>query len=77
MVALSKMLPDCEVEVEYADEDYGYNCGSYTLKNGEILTSYQPDGKDALEFALEVWGEDYEEYMERMKEYEEEETEGD
>jgi hypothetical protein len=72
MVALSKMLPDCEVEVEYADEDYGSNCGRYTLKNGEIKSSYLPDGEEALAFALDVWGEDYEEYMERLKEDEEE-----
>lgn len=70
MVALSKMLPDCEIEVEYADEDYGSNCGRYTLKNGEVITSYQPDGEEALMFSLEVWGEDYEEYMEMMKELE-------
>lgn len=56
MVALSKMLPDCEIEVEYADEDYGYNCGRYTLKNGEVITSYQPDGEEALAFALDIWG---------------------
>jgi len=68
MVALSKMLPDCEVEVEYADEDYGSNCGRYTLKNGEVESSYRPDGEEALMFALEVWGEDYEEYKEMMGE---------
>lgn len=68
MVALSKMLPDCEIEVEYADEDYGNNCGRYIIKNGEIDTIYQPDGDEALEFALDVWGQDYEEYMEMMGE---------
>jgi hypothetical protein len=68
MVALSKMLPDCEIEVEYADEDYGHNCGRYTLKNGELLTSYQPDGEEALNFALDIWGMGYEEYMEMMGE---------
>jgi len=73
MVALSKMLQDCEIEVEFADEDYGNNCGRYTLKNGEIKSSYLPDGEEALAFALDIWGEDYEEYMERMKEDEEEE----
>jgi hypothetical protein len=72
MVALSKMLPDCEIEVEYADEDYGHNCGRYALKNGEVITSYQPDGEEALRYSLDVWGEDYEEYMEMMKEGEEE-----
>lgn len=69
MVALSKMLPDCEIEVEYADEDYGSNCGRYTLKNGEIKSSYFPDGEEALMLSLEVWGEDYEEYMANMEEY--------
>lgn len=68
MVALSKMLPDCEIEVEFADEDYGHNCGRYTLKNGEIESSYLPDGEEALMFSLDIWGEDYEEYMERMEE---------
>lgn len=70
MVALSKMLPGCEVEVEYAGEDYGRNCGRYTLKNGELESSYLPDGEDALMFALELWGEDYEEYMAMMEEEE-------
>lgn len=70
MVALSKMLPDCEIEVEYADEDYGYNCGRYNLKNGERIDSYQPDGDEALRYSLDVWGEDYEEYKEMMEEEE-------
>ena len=67
MVALSKMLPDCEIEVEYADEDYGRNCGRYTLKNGELINSYQPDGDEAMAFALGIWGEDYNEYMEMIR----------
>ena len=70
MTALSKMLPDCVIEVEYADEDYGHNCGRYNLKNGERIDSYQPDGDEALRYSLDVWGEDYEEYMEMMKEEE-------
>lgn len=72
MLELSKMLPDCEIEVEYADEDYGHNCGRYNLKNGELISSYQPDGDEALRYSLDVWGEDYEEYMAMMEEGEEE-----
>lgn len=32
---LSEMFPDVEIEVKYADEDFGNNLGSYSIKNGE------------------------------------------
>lgn len=32
--ALSKKFPDEEIYIEYADEDIGSNCGSYSVKNG-------------------------------------------
>lgn len=34
---LSKRLPDVTFSVKFADEDTGSNCGSYEIKNGEIL----------------------------------------
>ncbi len=37
--ALSKRFPDAEINVKYADEDTGSNCGSYTAKGGEIINS--------------------------------------
>lgn len=37
--ALSKRFPDEEIAVEFADEDIGSNCGSFTLKNGESIAS--------------------------------------
>ena len=34
---LSKRNPAVTFAVEFADEDIGSNCGSYTIKNGELL----------------------------------------
>jgi hypothetical protein len=61
MVALSKKYHDATFKVEYADEDIGSNTGWYVLQNGEVLQSEKFDGdKDgALEFAIEIKGDDY------------------
>ncbi len=37
--ALSKKFPDDVIEVTFADEDIGSNCGSFTLKAGEHIAS--------------------------------------
>lgn len=37
--ALSKKFPDDAIEVLFADEDIGSNCGSFTLKAGEYIAS--------------------------------------
>lgn len=49
---LSRQFPDLTTYVEYADEDLGCNCGTYTISNGQIL---EEESKD-LEFACEMWG---------------------
>lgn len=36
-VELSKRFPDMRLEIEYADEDRGSNCGKLTYKNGELI----------------------------------------
>ena len=36
-VELSKRFPGDEIVVEFADEDIGSNCGSFTIKNGEFI----------------------------------------
>jgi len=62
MVHLSKMFPTITFKVEFADEDFGYNVGNYTLLNGEELEENVPQGGsiEALEMALDVKGdEDY------------------
>jgi hypothetical protein len=37
--ALSKRFPEDTIEVQYADEDIGSNCGSYSLKDGLVVAS--------------------------------------
>ena len=62
LVALSKKYPQATFEIEYADEDFGYNVGRYVLQNGEEIDTEIPEGgsKEALELALNIQGgEDY------------------
>lgn len=62
LVKLSQMFPEVTFEVEYADEDFGYNVGRYNLQNGEIIEQNIPDGGtlEALEMAMDI--KDDEEY---------------
>jgi hypothetical protein len=39
LVELSKKFPEDSIEITYADEDIGSNCGSFTLKAGEVVSS--------------------------------------
>lgn len=50
---LSEMFPDIDMEVKYADEDIGYNCGAYTI-NGNTIEEQKIDNLD--KFAYELWG---------------------
>lgn len=52
MKELSRQFPNLTVYVQYADEDFGYNCGTYLLKGGK--TEYQSYGD--RDFACELWG---------------------
>jgi hypothetical protein len=65
LVNLSKMFPQITFEVEYADEDFGYNVGRYVLLNGETIEQNIPDGgsQEALEMAMDIKG-DEEYYLE-------------
>jgi len=60
LVNLSKMFPQITFEVEYADEDFGYNVGRYVLLNGEDTEQNIPDGgtQEAIEMAMEIKGDD-------------------
>jgi hypothetical protein len=53
---LSKLFPTLFFECKYADEDMGYNCGGYSLFNGQVLdtTIFNTFSKDSLEFAESV-----------------------
>ena len=62
MVKLSEMYPDVEINVQYADEDFGRNVGEYILKGGDEIDSNVPEGgsMEAMRMALDIQGgEDY------------------
>jgi hypothetical protein len=56
---LSKMFPDEEIHVRYADEDYGSNYGEFIIKNGN---RNDIEVKDPIRFALTLKGEEIPEY---------------
>jgi hypothetical protein len=60
-VALSKQFPDVEFNVKYADEDFGYNVGEFTLLDGEVIYEDMPeDGSfEAFLMSSVIKGYDY------------------
>ena len=65
--ALSLLFPNAEFSVRYADEDMGFNCGGYGFKNGEELPEYTftpREGREADEFACDLLGYPFEDFME-------------
>jgi hypothetical protein len=55
-VALSKKFPDDAIEITYADEDIGSNCGTFTLKAGEIVASdIAPSWRDMTDEQKAKW----------------------
>lgn len=52
VVKLSSMFPDVEMTLEFADEDFGHNCGVVTLLAGQIIEEDIPDGGSAEAYAL-------------------------
>jgi len=54
---LAKKFPTVEMYVEFADEDIGHNCGTWDSD------SCQANYIDDVEFACNVWGYDYKEYI--------------
>jgi hypothetical protein len=62
MKKLSEQYPDATFNVRYADEDLGYNCGEYTIQNGETEWDYIGNqDEQSNEFACEIWGVENEE----------------
>jgi len=56
---LSKQHPEVKIEIHYADEDTGCNCGMYVFKNGKQTMHYEPDYDDrkaSVKYALSVRG---------------------
>ena len=73
ILKLSELFPNVEIEHDYADEDMGYNCGKLTYIDGAMYdsTDFEQGSDEALRFACELHGYDYDEYMEEMKECQE------
>ncbi|WP_252109089.1 MULTISPECIES: hypothetical protein [unclassified Halomonas] len=70
LIEVSKRFPDDVIEVIFADEDIGSNCGKFKLKAGEVFDSETSPGWGEMDeeqrakwsaFALEVKGWDPEE----------------
>ena len=61
---LSEMYPDITIDYSWADEDFGYNVGSFSMLNKEIIRHNIPKGgsNKAIRLAAEIIGcspEDY------------------
>jgi hypothetical protein len=56
LVKLSNMFPEVTFEVKYADEDFGYNVGEFTLLNSEEIDTFKPKGGsvEAFEMAMNI-----------------------
>ena len=62
------------MEYEFADEDWGNNCGKgiYNPEDAEgWLFTFADEMEDSRRFAVEVWGYDYDDILEEEKEEEE------
>ena len=57
-IKLSEMFPMVTFEVEFSDEDFGYNVGKFKLFEGIIVDSFYPEGgsEEAYELALDIQG---------------------
>lgn len=56
LIEVSKKFPDTTIEVMFADEDIGSNCGRFSLKNGEIISSdVAPSWNDMDEQTRKKW----------------------
>lgn len=67
MLMMSKQNPTVKIIYEWADEDFGYNCGRVELENGKILNEFYPEGgsNEAYELALDIRP-NYREYFEKV-----------
>jgi hypothetical protein len=71
--ALAAKFPNEILEVRYADEDLGSNCGTYKIRDKECIDAFFPDGEEALELACDIkYGVPYEE---KRREWDEDEAE--
>jgi hypothetical protein len=57
---LSVKYPKLIFNVEYADEDFGHNLGTYTYQNGEVIEQNIPEGGtiEAYRMAIDIKGDE-------------------
>lgn len=74
---VSRNFPNVTVEVMFADEDWSYNCGTFELRNGELVDEYIPEGgsREAKKIATEMWGNFEDEDEDNSEDDEDEEEE--
>lgn len=58
MDKLSKMFPDVKVDLQWSDEDIGFNVGHIALLGGELIVEDVPEdgSREAFEMAFEIHG---------------------
>lgn len=49
---LSKLFPNCDFKIDYADEDSGSNAGIITFRNGEATEVFQPESQSKEAYEL-------------------------
>lgn len=69
LMTLSKLFPTVQLDVQYADEDIGYNCGRAIYRNDEVTEEdIYFGGNDSVTFACRLWGYDPDEYRKQFHE---------
>lgn len=65
---LSEMFPNVEITLEYADEDFGYNCGIVVFLAGNVLSENIPEGgsSEAYIIATKIQAGNIDELMYRI-----------
>ncbi len=58
MKKISEMYPNIEISHDWADEDFGQNCGNAEYKNGEVTINCPKTQKEAYEFAANFFNTD-------------------
>ena len=54
--SLTKKFPNLTIEVDYADENMGYNCGKMVFENGEMVAELKTqDSRYSVKLAKQIW----------------------
>lgn len=54
--ALTKKFPNLTIEVDYADENMGYNCGKMVFENGEMVAELKNQySRYSVKLAKQIW----------------------